>query len=317
MDTQTVCILGGAGFVGRHLATRFSREGLNCRILTRHPQRHRNLQLAGQIELVQTDLFDPQQLESALQGCQAAVNLVGILNQGAAGESFHKLHVELSDRLLDAANATGVTRLLHMSALQASETDGASNYLKTKGEAENRVHTLGQPKIRVTSFRPSVIFGPGDSFFNRFAALLQLPGPLPLACPEARFAPVYVGDVADAFAHALNNKQTWGESYELCGPRVFTLKQLVQYTAAQTGVKKTVIGLGNRLSRLQAKILQRVPGKPFSFDNYLSLQTDSVCGSNGLATLGIQATDIDAIVPMYLGGRDQRQRYNLLRRLAL
>jgi NADH dehydrogenase len=316
VNTNNLCILGGTGFVGRHLLTRFNAAGIGCRVLTRHPHKHRDLQVAGVAQLVEVNLFDNVQLRAALEGCQAVVNLVGILNESAAGASFQRVHVELGDRLLDAAKWAGVPRLLHMSALQASETSGSSAYLKSKGEAENRAHTLAKPQIHVTSFRPSVIFGPGDSFFNRFADLLQLPGPFPLACPDARFAPVYVGDVAEAFARALDARTTWGKSYELCGPRGFTLKALVQYTAAQLGLNKRVIGLSDRLSRLQARALERLPGKPFSYDNYLSLQTDSLCSKNGLEKLGIQATDIDSVVPLYLAAQGQRQRYSALRRVS-
>ncbi len=315
MKTSRVCILGGTGFIGRHLAARLASAGIHCRIPSRHPQRHRELQVAGRVELMAVNPFEPAELESALEGCDAAVNLVGILNEGGPGSSFERIHVELSDRLVDACRNSGVGRLLHMSALNANETNGPSRYLKTKGEAESRVHTLGGAQIQVTSFRPSVVFGPDDSFFNRFAGLLQsLPGPFPLACPEARFAPVYVGDVVEAMRRTLDDPQSRGKRYTLCGPRQFTLKQLVDYTAGQLGLKKTVIGLGDGASRLQARLLGMLPGRPFSHDNYLSLQVDSVCEENGLATLGILPTDIDAVVPLYLGQRAQRRRYQQLRR---
>jgi NADH dehydrogenase len=204
-----------------------------------------------------------------------------------------------------------------MSALNADEAKGPSIYLKTKGEAENRAHTLGRPQIRVTSFRPSVIFGADDSFFNRFADLLrQLPGPFPLACPNARFAPVFVGDVVEAFACSLDRKTTWGRHYELCGPNSYSLKELVEYTARQLGRKGPILGLSDRLSRLQARVLGLVPGKPFSYDNYLSLQIDSLCRQDGLAELGIEATPIDAVVPFFLAGKGERARYQKLREVV-
>jgi len=312
-----VCILGGTGFVGRHLAARLTAAGIECRIPTRMPQRHRQLQVDPGIQLQALDLFDQQQLQAALTGCDAAINLVGILNERSGTETFHHIHIDLADRVVDACKAAGVGRLLHMSALNASEANGPSRYLKTKGEAENRTLTLGQPQIRVTSFQPSVIFGPGDSFFNRFAGLLQaLPGPFPLACPDSRFAPVFVGDVATALVHALDDKSTWGQRYQLCGPRSFTLRELVQYTARQLGLQKRIIGLSDRASRLQARLLERLPGKPFSHDNYLSLQRDSICTGNGLQALGVEATDIDAVVPAYLAGRNERARYQRLRQLS-
>ena len=250
-----------------------------------------------------------------MAGCDAAVNLVGILNETRVGTDFQQIHIELSNRVVDACKTVGVPRLLHMSALNANESNGPSVYLKTKGEAENRTHTLGKPQIKVTSFRPSVIFGPGDSFFNRFAALLcALPGPFPLACPEARFAPVYVGDVAEAFVRALHDKATWGKHYELCGPDSFTLRELVEYTARQSGLKKRIIGLGDGTSRLQARILGSLPGKPFSYDNYLSLQVDSLCSKDGLSELGIKATGIDSVVPYMLADKSSRRRLQQLRR---
>lgn len=317
MKSNRVCILGGTGFVGRHLATRLADAGIPCRILSRHPQRHAQLRTIDAVELIGGDPFQPEDLNRALEDCSSAVNLIGILNEGGPDHSFQRLHVELGDRLVEACRSSGVKRLLHMSALNANETNGPSRYLKTKGEAESRAHTLGGARIQVTSFRPSVIFGHDDSFFNRFAALLQsLPGPFPLACPEARFAPVYVGDVAEAMLRTLQQPQSRGQRYALCGPRSFTLKQLVEYTAAQLGLRKPIIGLGDRASRLQARLLGMLPGKPFSLDNYLSLQVDSVCEENGLTTLGIQPTDIDAVVPFYLGQRAQRLRYQRLRSRA-
>ncbi|MCB1750733.1 MAG: complex I NDUFA9 subunit family protein [Gammaproteobacteria bacterium] len=315
MKTNKVCILGGAGFVGSHLTWRLNNRGIHVRIPTRHPQRHRGIVAGGQVDLIKVDLFDRQQLEATVAGCDAAVNLVGILNEIHVGRDFQRIHVELADRVAEACRASGVTRLLHMSALNANESNGPSVYLKTKGEAENRVHTLGKPHIKVTSFRPSVIFGPGDSFFNRFADLLgSLPGPFPLACPAARFAPVYVGDVAEAFVRTLDDKTTWGKRYELCGPESFTLQQLLEYTARQSGIKKRIIGLGATASRMQARILGRVPGKPFSYDNYLSLQVDSLCSKDGLQELGIAPTSIDSVVPYMLADNSVRRRYQQLRR---
>jgi NADH dehydrogenase len=202
-----------------------------------------------------------------------------------------------------------------MSALNADQSQGSSDYLRSKGEGENHAHTLGQSSIHVTSFRPSVIFGRHDSFFNRFAGLLRLaPMVFPLACPEARFAPVYVGDVAQAFARSLNNADCYGKRYDLCGPRTFSLRELVVYTRDQLGLQTRILGLGDGLSRLQARVLGLLPGKPFSYDNYLSLQTDSVCSENALVSLGIAPTDIESIVPSYLAQRSARVRLERLRR---
>ncbi|MES9938542.1 MAG: complex I NDUFA9 subunit family protein [Sedimenticola sp.] len=317
MKSNKVCILGGTGFVGRHLVAELNSRGVQCVVPSRQPQRHRNLQVAGMAELVQVNPFDTDELANSLSGCDAAVNLVGILNESGAKRSFKRLHVELSNTLVEACKKAGVGRLLHMSALNANEANGPSNYLKTKGEAENRTLTLGQPQIKVTSFRPSVIFGEDDSFFNRFADLLQLaPGPFPLACPNARFAPVFVGDVVKGMCNALDDSSTWGKHYAMCGPETYTLKELVEYTAKAIGKRKMIIGLSNGLSALQARMLGLLPGKPFSYDNYLSMQVDSVCNEDGLKQLGIEATCIDSVAPYFLADRSERLRYyNLITRL--
>ncbi len=289
--------------------------GIECRIPTRYTEPYRAILLNGPVKLIKSNVFDPEQLHSLFTDCDAVINLIGILNQGG-NSSFQRIHVELTDLVIDTCKHAKVGRLLHMSALNANVTGEVSEYLRSKGEAQNRVLTNSNAHIglNVTSFGPSVIFGHDDSFFNRFASLLKLtPGPFPLACPDSRFAPVYVGDVARAFAESLNNKQTWKRHYELCGPRVFTLRELVAYTAKQLGLKRRIIGLNNTLSRAQGHLLGHFPGKPFSYDNYLSLKIDSLCSKDGLGELGIQATDIDAVVPYYLGQRSQRSRYLKLR----
>jgi uncharacterized protein YbjT (DUF2867 family) len=284
MNIEQVCILGGSGFVGHHVSARLTAAGVRCRIVSRHPQRHRDLRVLPGTEVVSGNVMDDEQLKRLLDGCDGVINLVGILNEtGRIDEQFRSVHVELIDRLTEAARTTGAKRFLHMSALNASAGQGSSDYLRSKGEGENQAHTRGHASMKVTSFRPSVIFGPGDSFFNRFAALLRMaPGVFPLACPGARMQPVYVGDVAEAFARALNSRAAWDKHYDLCGPEAFSLRELVTYTAEIIGKPTRVIGLGDFLSRSQARLLQHVPGKPFSYDNYLSLQTDSVCSADGL-----------------------------------
>jgi NADH dehydrogenase len=317
MNQETICILGGSGFVGSHLAHRLTRDGYRVRVLTRRPQRHRALGVNPDIELLEADVHDSTVLSREFSGCSTVINLVGILNEtGKRGSGFHRAHVELPQRVADAAVASGIGRLLHMSALNADAGERDSLYLKTKGEGEDRVHAAAEQGLIVTSFRPSVIFGPGDSFFNRFAQLLRLAGPVfPLACPDSRFAPVCVTDVCEAMCRSLDNA-TGGERLELCGPEVFSLRELVEYTRDLLGLRCKVIGLGDALSRLQARALGMVPGKPFSMDNYHSLQIASTCSNNALPTLGIKPAPIKAVVPGYLAGRNSRGRYQSLRRQA-
>jgi len=311
--------LGGSGFVGGHLANLLSDKGYKVRIPSRHPERHRELLILPGVETVAAPRLDAATLRERFAGCDAVINLIGILNERHDdGRGFHAAHVQLARKVVDACRDTGVQRLLHMSALGADAQAGPSHYLKSKGEAEDLVHEAGSESLQVTSFRPSVIFGPGDSLFNRFALLLRLsPVIFPLACPDSRFAPVYVGDVVHAFLHALEDKATVGQRYDLCGPATYTLRELVEYAAACAGVRRTIIGLGSRSSRWQARLLELVPGKPFSRDNYRSLQIDSVCGQvNGLETLGITPSSVEAVVPGYLGNEQSRRRYDDYRRQA-
>jgi NADH dehydrogenase len=319
MKNNRVCILGGTGFVGRHLTATLTSMGFECKIPTRHIEPNKAMLLYGPVELVKANIFDLKQLSSLFSNCDTVINLVGILNENSKG-GFQRAHLDLTRLVIDGCKQAKVTRLLHMSALNANASGKLSTYLRTKGEAQNLVmsDSVRQDGINATSFGPSVIFGPDDSFFNRFAGLLKLlPGPFPLACASSRFAPVYIGDVAGAFAQALNNKNSWGKHFDLCGPRIFTLRQLVKYTAEQLELNRPIIELPDMLARMQGHILGHFPGKPFSYDNYLSLQIDSVCnGDSGLDKLGIEATDIDAVVPYYLGQSSERSRYLQLRRLS-
>ncbi len=309
-----VCILGGTGFVGQHLVAVLSRHGIHSRLLARHPQRHAALRVNPGVELVRSPSLDSGFLINQFQECDAVINLIGVLNE-TGRVSFRSVHVELVDRIVDAAIKAGVPRLLHMSALHADAARGTSDYLRSKGEGENRAHTHGGSALRVTSFRPSIIFGRGDSFFNRFAGLLRsAPLIFPLACPNSRFAPVWVGDVCEAFARSLLDETTAGKHFNLCGPRIYTLRELVEYTARTTGVKRLIIPLNDTLSRLQAILLGWLPGRPFTLDNYLSLQTDSVCDNNAFRNLGIEPQAVESIVPRYLSQGSYRGHLDRYRR---
>jgi len=318
MKNNTVCLLGGTGFVGYHLANRLTHHGYTVNILTRRRERHRALLVNPSIRLIEANVYDTDQLRRNFSVSGAVINLIGILNERNAKEgSFARIHAELPGTIAEAAAAAGVPRLLHMSALHADAAEPHSRYLKTKGEGEERAHAAATPYLGVTSFRPSIIFGPGDSFFNRFATLLRLsPVFFPLACPDSRFAPVYVGDVAAAFCTALGDDGTSGQRLELCGPDSYALKELVVYTRDTIGLKKPVIGLGDALSRWQARLLGLVPGRPFTLDNYYSLQHDSLCTDNALPALGITPTAIKTVVPTYLAGRNLRGRFRAFRQVA-
>lgn len=312
MRIDSVCVLGGSGFVGHQVVAGLNNAGKHVRVLTRRRERHRHLLVLPFVEVVEADVHDPAQLEWHFRDRDAVINLVGILNEkGHRGEGFRHVHVDLAKKVLEACKKCRVRRLLHMSALGADQGSAPSHYLRTKGEAENHLHTFAAPGIALTSFRPSVIFGRDDDFFNRFAGLLKLAPILPLACPNAKFAPVYVGDVAQRFVDALEDRSTFGRRFNLCGPEVWTLREVVDYIRELKGWRRLVIPLPDWVSRLQATVFEFVPGKPFSRDNFNSLQRDSVCPEGGTCP-----TPVEAVVPHYLGDENRQHRFQELRREA-
>lgn len=313
MKIRKVCILGGTGFVGRHLAARLANSRYLLRVLTRRRERHKQLLVLPGLELIEADILDLQTLRNQFSGCDAVINLVGTLN--GAAPIFRALHVELPKHIVNACQDLGIDRLLHMSALNADAEHGPSLYLRTKGEGEQAAHRGAEHGIQVTSFRPSVIFGPDDKLFNRFAGLLKLSPVLPLACSHARFAPVAVMDVVHAFEVALTEPSTVGKGFELCGPRIYTLRELVEYTAKLIRRRRLIVNLPDNLAQLQAKVLEHVPGQPFTEDNYLSLQVDSVCRSDGMVELGITSHSVEAIMPVYFKG-GPRSHYNIYRKVS-
>lgn len=304
MSTRKICLLGGTGFIGRRLAARLAEAGHDVVILTRRRERHRGLLVLPTVRMVEGDVHDPGFLARQFAGRDTVINLVGILNEaGRNGRGFVRVHAELPQKIVRTCDAAGVKRLLHMSALHAA-ADAPSYYLRTKAQGEDAAHRAEAEDFHVTSFRPSVIFGPEDDFLNRFAALLRLtPGVFPLACPEARFQPVYVEDVVGAFVESLDSHKTFGERYDLCGPKTYTLREIVTYVARLLDKRVCIIGLNETLSYLQALSLEFVPGKPFSLDNYRSLQVDSVCDQGFPEVFGITPTNLEEIAPDYLGTR--------------
>lgn len=312
-DSKHICIVGGSGFVGKHLSQQLISAGWQVKTLCRTAASAKKL--AAALPGVTTsvgNVYDERFLQQEFRGYDAVVNLVGILNQSErAGQSFQAAHIDLPKRIGAASREVKVPRLLHMSSLKADSALGVSHYLLSKGEGESAVKVNTGGKVGLTIFRPSVIFGPQDGFTNRFASLLRFsPFVFPLACPQAQFAPVYIGDVCQAFITALDKPETVGQRYELCGPKVYSLREVVQLLAKVMRKRRAIIGLPDWLAILQAKFLQRVPGKPFTVDNYKSLQTPSVCSTNGLQQLGITATSMDALLPSYLGPKARKGQAN-------
>lgn len=296
----TITVLGGTGFVGSALVARLAAAGHRVRLPTRNPQGARHLAVLPTVERLRLDVHDPAALRGAIDGSDVVINLVGILNEkGFSGRGFELAHAELTRKTVAACVAAGVARYLHMSALGADE-QGPSHYLRSKGIAERHVRAA-PATLDWTIFRPSVIFGRGDSLLNRFAGLLRLSGGfMPLARANAKFAPVWVDDVVSAFMLALGGGATSRQSYDLCGPEVMTLGDLVRLTGKLAGTGARVVGLPDAIGRAQAWVMDFIPGKPFSTDNFRSLTVDNVCRENGFARLDITPTPLRSIAPTYI-----------------
>jgi len=308
MDIVEVCVLGGSGFIGRHVCHALAAAGYRIRVATRDRERAKEqLILLPTVDVTSANIHDPAQLAAFVRGADAVINLVGVLHDGRGGRSFQAAHVELARKVVAACREGGIGRLLHMSAL-ASARDAPSRYLRTTGEAEAIVRESG---LAWTIYRPSVVFGPGDSFLNLFATLLRFLPVVALACPGARFQPVFVEDIAAAFVKGLADLGSFGRSYDLCGPRVYTLRELVEYVGKVTGQRRPVVGLNDALSYCQALAMGLLPVKLLTRDNYYSMKVDSVCNCD--FPFGIAPAALEAVAPSYLGRRTPRARYQEFR----
>ena len=312
MNGYSVCLVGGSGFLGRALCARLVREGHRVRVISRQPLPPPALAVLPGLQWRRGNPYDRAFLREAVAGQDVVINLVGILNEpGRDGRGFERAHVDLTRAVVAACREAHVPRLLQVSALHASDR-GPSHYLRTKAAAE-RVIRDGCGEVGWTIFQPSVVFGPGDSFVNRFASLLRLLPLLPLARAGTRFAPVYVEDVASACLLAIHDRKTIHETYELCGPEVYTLRELVCLVRDQLGLRRWVFGIPDWLGRLQAAVMDFVPGKPLSTDNFRSLQVDSVCARDGFARLDLPRASLRDLMPTWLGTEQRAGRLARLR----
>jgi uncharacterized protein YbjT (DUF2867 family) len=319
MDINTVAVLGGSGFVGQHVCHALAAEGYRVRVATRDRERAKErLILLPTVDVEYMNVHDPAELSSFVRGADAVINLVGVLHQGRGSGSFKEAHVELARKVVGACRSVGIQRLLHMSALNANPA-GPSEYLRTKGEAERVVRDSG---LAWTIFRPSVIFGRGDHFFTLFADLLRFAPFLMLPSPAARFQPVYVDDVAAAYEKSLEDVASHGTGYDLCGPKTYTLRQLVDYVNEVTGKRRLIVGLNDAMSYAQASAMELPPFRQIlaaldmlmTRDNYYSMKVDSVCGCD--FPFGMTPTALEGVVPAYLSNRTPRARYQEMRERA-
>ena len=308
-----IVLLGSTGFLGRRLLPDLSAAGHSCKVLSRYLPACRELTVIPGVEVRQANIYADDQLKMHFEGADAVINLVGILNEsGRKGKGFNKAHVELVEKIIGACSASGLRRLVHVSALNAGK--GSSHYLASKGQAEELIRAADD--LDSTIVQPSVIFGDGDAFFNRFAELLKLAPVLPLACPEAKMQPVWVGDVTAAMTLALADPGTFGQTLIMVGPEAYSLRELVEFTATAAGLKRKIMGLPDSLSRLQGRLMDFVPGKPFSSDNYLSLQVDNTSVENSLRRFRIKPRSLESIVPGYLAGSPHQRHLDNYRKRA-
>jgi len=301
---KNVLLLGGSGFVGTWIANRLSKAGVSVTIPTRRRERNKANIMLPQVEVVEADINDPATLVELMRGQDAVINLVGILHDHDSrlpyGKAFGAAHVELPKKIVAAMKAAGVRRLLHMSALGA-DAQGCSEYIRSKGEGEAAVMAAAGD-LDITVFRPSVIFGIGDRFLNTFAKVLKLAPSFASGGMKAKFQPVYVANVADAFVAAIENIATFGQRYDLYGPKVYTLRELVEYVRDLTGNQhKKVKELSDLWAYLQAGLLWLLPNPPMSPDNLRSMDVDNIATEDSNAFPGWNPTPLEAVAPTYLG----------------
>lgn len=309
-----VLVIGGTGFIGRHLVARLVKAGHAVNVPTRRYQNGRDLLVFPPLNLFTADIHNDDTLEGLLSEADAVINLAGILHSRPGkpyGPDFARMHVELPRRIAAGCRKLGVRRLLHVSALGASP-DGASGYQRSKAAGEAAIWEEFQsfPEGACTIFRPSVVFGPEDNFMNMFARLARWLPVIPLACAHSRLQPVYVGDVADAIVQALGGSQTHGRVYTLAGFADYSLAELVELAAEWSGHPRKVLPLPMFLGRMQAFFFECLPGEPImSRDNLDSLKVDNVSSESIAPELGLVPKSLESIAPVYLA----RKRKALLR----
>ena len=312
-NQRQIAILGGAGFVGSSLVAKLDAAGYKIKVITRRRESAKHLILLPNVQVIECNIINTYGLKDALKGCDAVINLVGILHESGK-QSFEAMHHQLPRRLAQLCEELGIERLIHMSALQANN-HAPSQYLRSKAAGEAAVSEFNK-KLAITIFRPSVIFGRGDHFVNLFAMLIKLSPFIPLAKPNAKFQPIWVEDVAQVFVNALENTVTHGKIYELGGPNVYTLRELVQKVMNTIGKQRPIIGLNDKLSMAQAWMMELMPIKLMSRDNVRSMQVDSVCSTAIAPELDVTLADMDIVVPAYLNNVSPRGAYDGFRSAA-
>lgn len=275
MTAKNIILIGGSGFIGTHLAAKLSTLGHSVCIPSRKPERQNHLKLLPNISLIKADIHQAEQLNKLCQNQDVVINLLGILND-SKHNGFRLNHIEFIKKLITACQKNKIQRVLHLSALGANQASGHSLYLRSKGEGENLMHTFGQKDLHVTSFQPSVVYGNNDHFISQFASLVdQSFGVLPLVCPNSRFSPVHVDDLCQIIINSIDDKNTFAQRIPVCGHQNYSFKEIVSLIAKSKNSSCFILPLPKTISKLFAYILQNLPGKLFTIDQFKSLQTDS------------------------------------------
>ena len=298
LNLNKIVILGGTGFIGSELAAKMSRLSQNVTILTRDIETNKDLKLVPNIELIACNINDERILREKFKNADLVVNAVGVLNE-FGDSTFKLLHYLLIKKISASMRINKVKRLLHISSLNA-DIRAKSEYLRTKGKAEDYLLSETRDFCNVTVFRPSIVFGDNDSFFNKFAMILKFALIFPLACHNSKFMPIYVGDFTDFIISTISNNKTYNTKIDVTGPKEYTFREIIDITLKILKIKRIIIPLNNTLSKIQAYIFQRLPGKIFTMDNFKSLQVDSVSADGFKGT-----TSIEDVVPKYLNVNDK------------
>jgi NADH dehydrogenase len=298
-------VIGGTGFIGRHLVARLGVAEHQVHVPTRLYARGRDLQVLPTVTLSQSDVYDDVVLDGLLADCDAVVNLIGVLHDGRGhpyGKGFARTHVELPRRIAQGCQRHGVRQMIHISALGA-DSKGPSMYLRSKGDGEAAIRDtfIGSYLEGWTIFRPSVVFGPDDNFTSLFARLARWLPVLLIPGAQARMQPIYVEDVAAAIAAVLDNPHAYGKVYELAGPQVYSLGEIASVCAKWSGHPRRVVNVPMGIGHLQAAVLSCLPGKPLmTLDNLNSLKVDNVARGGVAPELGVVPAALEAVVPSYL-----------------
>ncbi|MBB3212526.1 NADH dehydrogenase [Herbaspirillum sp. Sphag1AN] len=320
MAYKNILVIGGTGFIGSQVIARLARGAApRITVPTRRYESSKHLLVMPTVRTVVADIHDEAALERLMDGVDTVINLVGILQsrRGPAGTAygpdFARVHVDLPRKIVAACERRGIKRLVHVSAIGA-DIQAPSMYLRSKAAGEAAV--LSSPEIVTTVLRPSVVFGEQDHFLNMFAALQKLFPVVPLGGAEARFQPVYVGDVAEAVVAVVQHQIGAGKIFELAGPQIYTLRQLVHLAGIYAGHPRPIIGLPSTLASLQAFCLEHLPGQLMSRDNLASMRVDNIASAPMAVELGIVPTALEQVGPRYLAGVNVQQQLDAWRRNA-